>query len=44
MLLIERVFKFWFWNDSSLSASGQIFNKSVKFLHDYTDDVRMIRK
>nr|WOV89632.1 cytochrome P450 CYP4CJ4 [Rhopalosiphum padi] len=39
--VIERVFKFWLWNDLvyKMSESGQSFFKSLKVLHEYTDNV-----
>eukprot|EP00102_Acyrthosiphon_pisum_P012478 XP_008181647.2 PREDICTED: cytochrome P450 4C1 [Acyrthosiphon pisum] len=39
--VIERIFKFWLWNDLvfRMSGSGQSFFKSIKILHEYTDNV-----
>ncbi|XP_060840808.1 cytochrome P450 4C1-like [Rhopalosiphum padi] len=39
--VIERVFKFWLWNDLvyKMSESGQSFFKSIKVLHEFTDNV-----
>jgi len=39
--VIERIFKFWLWNDLvyKMSGSGQRFFKSIKVLHEYTDNV-----
>lgn len=43
--MIERVVKFWLWNDLTyrLSARGQLFYKSLKVLHDFTDHVCIIK-
>ncbi|KAL5234003.1 hypothetical protein ACI65C_001413 [Semiaphis heraclei] len=39
--VIERIFKFWLWNDLvfKMSKTGQSFFKSIKVLHEYTDNV-----
>jgi len=39
--LIERIFKFWLWSDLifKMNESGQSFFKSIKVLHEYTDNV-----
>nr|DAD54421.1 TPA_exp: cytochrome P450 enzyme 26 [Aphis glycines] len=39
--VIERIFKFWLWNDLvyKMSESGQSFFKSIKVLHAFTDNV-----
>ncbi|VVC41086.1 Hypothetical protein CINCED_3A009062 [Cinara cedri] len=39
--VVERVFKFWLWNDLlfKISPSGRIFFKSVRVLHEFTDNV-----
>ncbi|XP_025204847.1 cytochrome P450 4C1-like isoform X2 [Melanaphis sacchari] len=39
--VIERIFKFWLWNDLvyKMSKSGQSFFKSIKVLHEFTDNV-----
>ncbi|KAL5234004.1 hypothetical protein ACI65C_001414 [Semiaphis heraclei] len=39
--VIDRVFKFWLWNDLiyRISESGRSFFKSIGVLHDFTDNV-----
>ncbi|XP_025410334.1 cytochrome P450 4V2-like [Sipha flava] len=39
--VINRVYRFWLWNDTifKISECGQTFYKSIKVLHDYTDNV-----
>ncbi|KAL4147834.1 hypothetical protein QTP88_002173 [Uroleucon formosanum] len=39
--VIDRVFKFWLWNDLiyRISESGRSFFKSIRVLHDFTDNV-----
>ncbi|XP_022170397.1 cytochrome P450 4C1-like [Myzus persicae] len=39
--VIERIFKFWLWNGLvyKMSGSGQRFFKSIKVLHEFTDNV-----
>lgn len=39
--VIDRIYKFWLWDDLAfrISPSGQSFYKSVKVLHDFTDNV-----
>lgn len=39
--MIKRIFKFWLWNESifNLSQNGRNFNKSLKVLHTFTENV-----
>jgi len=40
-VMIKRIFKFWLWNESifNLSQNGRNFNKSLKVLHTFTENV-----
>jgi len=40
-ITINRVCKFWLWNKSifNLSQNGRDFNKSLKILHTFTENV-----
>ncbi|XP_029345487.1 cytochrome P450 4C1 isoform X1 [Acyrthosiphon pisum] len=40
-ITIKRIFKFWLWNGSifNLSQIGRDFNKSLKILHTFTENV-----
>ncbi|VVC41084.1 Hypothetical protein CINCED_3A021256 [Cinara cedri] len=39
--VIDRIFKFWLWNDLmfKISGCGRRFFKSIRVLHNYTDNV-----
>ncbi|XP_025410330.1 cytochrome P450 4C1-like isoform X2 [Sipha flava] len=39
--VIDRVFKFWLWNDTiyKFTGSGRSFYKSIRVLHDFTENV-----
>ncbi|XP_060879999.1 cytochrome P450 4C1-like [Metopolophium dirhodum] len=40
-ILIKRIFTFWYWNEIvfNLSSIGREFRKSLKLLHDFTENV-----
>jgi len=40
-VMVKRIFKFWLWNQSifNLSQNGKDFNKSLKVLHTFTENV-----
>ncbi|XP_022171029.1 cytochrome P450 4C1-like [Myzus persicae] len=40
-ILIKRIFTFWYWNEIvfNLSSLGRDFRKSLKLLHDFTENV-----
>ncbi|XP_025410347.1 uncharacterized protein LOC112683508 [Sipha flava] len=44
--IVDRVFTFWLWNDFifKISESGRNFYKSLKVLHEFTDNVIKIKK
>jgi len=44
--IIDRIFKFWLWNDFifKISGSGRDFYKSLKVLHEFTDNVIKMKK
>lgn len=39
--MIKRIFKFWLWNKYifNMSQNGRDFNKSLKILHTFTENV-----
>lgn len=39
--MIKRIFKFWLWNKYvfNISQSGRDFNKCLKVLHNFTENV-----
>lgn len=38
--MIQRIFKFWLWNDYIFrtSKNGRNFRKSLKILHEFTEN------
>lgn len=44
--MIKRIFKFWLWNKFifSISQSGRDFKKSLKTLHEFTENVSKKKK
>ncbi|KAL5234006.1 hypothetical protein ACI65C_001416 [Semiaphis heraclei] len=45
-ILIKRIFTFWYWNDIvfNLSSISRDFRKSLKLLHDFTENVIQERR
>lgn len=39
--MIKRIFKFWLWNNYifKMSQNGRDFRKSLKILHEFTENV-----
>lgn len=40
-VMINRIFKFWLWNNYifNISQNGRDFKKSLKILHNFTENV-----